>query len=255
VVARGPVGRRTLVSVDVRGYGSATGRRQASIQQGLVELLDASAAAAGLRRAAWDRQQAGDGEFAVLPADESETALIDDFVRHLAALVNDYNDERKKDARLRLRLALHNGIVERAANGYAGAAAVVVGRLVESAAAKAAQAASPGSGLVVIVSNRVFVDTVLQGHTLLPARAFRKVAVQIKEYSDNAWLYVPGADVRELQLDLEAAATPPSATTDRGRATPEEQQAARRQYHAKVLNEFHAPVTAEVIGIKEGPGK
>lgn len=257
MVARGTAERRTLMSVDVRGYGSATGRRQASIQHDLIDLLDSSAVAAGLHREAWDRQKAGDGEFAVLPADESEGALLDGFVPHLVDLVTDYNDERNEDAQLRLRLAVHNGVVEQAVNGYAGAAAVLVGRLVDSAVAKAAQAVSPASGVVVIVSKQVFNDTIAQGHTILRARQLRKVVVQVKEYTDDAWLYVPGIDVHQLPLQIGHAATPPGAASGgpeatSGGAADVGNRAAAPLYQAKAISVFHAPVTARVIGIQEG---
>lgn len=254
VVARGVAGRRTVMSVDVRGYGSATGRRQASIQHDLIDLLDSSAVAAGLHREAWDCQKAGDGEFAVLPPGESESAVLDKFVPHLVDLVTDYNDERKADAQLRLRLALHNGVVEQAANGYAGAAAVLVGRLVDAAIAKAAQDASPASGVVVIVSKQVFNDTIAQGHTILRPLQLRQVPVQVKEYVDDAWLYVPGIDVHQLQLPTGHAATPPGVASGGAAATEAGNRAAAPLYQAKVISVFHAPVTAHVIGIQEGGG-
>ncbi|MEU4691887.1 hypothetical protein [Actinoplanes sp. NPDC023714] len=233
-------GRRPLLSVDARGYGAADGRRQVAMQRGLIDLLDDSAEAAGLRRAAWQRQQSGDGEFAVLPADEPESVLIDDFVRALADRVADYNEDRRDEARMRLRLAIHNGVVEPAASGFAGAGAVVVGRLCDCAPAKALQDALPEAGLVVILSNRVYLDTVAQGHTSVRPARFRKVRVRVKEYRDDAWLHVPGADIRAVDLET-AAETPP----DRPGRTPD-----MPAQSAEVISNFHDRVTAEVIGMQ-----
>ncbi|WIM96386.1 hypothetical protein ACTOB_008578 [Actinoplanes oblitus] len=227
--------------MDARGYGAADGRRQIAIQRGLVDLLDDSAEAAGLRRSAWERQKAGDGEFAVLPADEPESVLIDGFVRALADRVADYNEDRRDEARMRLRLAIHNGIVEPAANGYAGAGAVVVGRLCDAAPAKALQDALPEAGLVVILSNRVFLDTVAQGHTALRPTRFRKVRVRVKEYQDDAWLHVPDLDIRAVDLgDGTRPESPPPPPGPPGPPGPP----------ASVVNNFYGETAAEVIGVQ-----
>ncbi|MEU4619604.1 hypothetical protein AB0G04_06465 [Actinoplanes sp. NPDC023801] len=233
-------GRRPLLSVDARGYGAADGRRQMAIQQGLIEVMTAAAAAAGLPRNDWDCQPAGDGELAVLPAGVPESALIDDFVRLLAGHLADHNEDRRDDARLRLRLAVHNGVVERAANGWAGAGAVVVSRLADAGPARAAQEAIPAAGLVVVLSNRVFLDTVAQGHTSLRAVRFRKVEVRHKEFRDDAWLYCPDGDVHAL--DLEDRPITPDHPPRTGEPV---------RQSASVINNFHRKVTAEVIGIQE----
>jgi hypothetical protein len=242
-MTRRAVGRRPLVSVDARGYSSGDGRRQVAYQQGLVDLMAASAKAAGLRRDDWDCQQAGDGELAVLPPDEPENVLIDDFCRILAENLADYNEDRIDGARLRLRLAIHNGVVEPAANGYAGAGAVVVSRLVNADTARAVQDALPRAGLVVILSNRVFLDTVAQGHTAIRASRFRKVAVQVKDYRDDAWLHVPGVDPRDLDVAESRAAAAAS--------NPSEAGGSAGSPRATVTSTFHGDVTAEVIGIQE----
>jgi hypothetical protein len=236
-------GRRPLLSVDARGYGAADGRRQVAIQRGLIDLLDDSAEAAGLRRSAWERQKAGDGELAVLPADEPENVLIDDFVRALTDRVADYNEDRRDEARMRLRLAIHNGIVEPAANGYAGAGVVVVSRLCDAAQAKALQDALPEAGLVVVLSNRVFVDTVTQGHTALRPARFRKVRVRVKEYQDDAWLHVPDRDIRAVDLDEPAQSTSPPAQ-------PASPPADAPGPLASVVNNFYDRAAAEVIGVQ-----
>lgn len=238
------VGRHPLLSVDARGYSLGDGRRQVAYQQGLVDLMAASAEAAGLRRDDWDCQKAGDGELAILPPDEPENVLIDDFCRILAENVADYNEDRVDGARMRLRLAIHNGVIEPAANGYAGAGVVVVSRLVNADVARAVQDAIPQAGLVVILSNRVFVDTVAQGHTAIRASRFHKTTVHIKEYRDDAWLHVPGFDLRDLNLPGAAALAgrPPADPPHSG------EQAAR------IINNFHHHVSAGVIGIQENHG-
>jgi hypothetical protein len=251
--------RRPLVSVDAKGYGVADGRRQAEMQRGLVDVLAASAEAAGLRRSTWECQPGGDGEFAVLPADEPEDVLVDGFVRELHARLDAYNEDRVVQARLRLRMAIHNGVADPASNGYSGAGAVVVSRLVGSPPARAAQVAAPDASLVVIVSNRVFLDIVAQGHTVLRPARFRRVEVRVKEYTEDAWLYVPGHDVHGLDLNLEQPdgdeAPEAENVTGAGSVPPKKprRSAGRRTYKADAISIFEGPVDAGVIGINKAP--
>nr|MDT0659947.1 hypothetical protein [Micromonospora sp. DSM 115978] len=251
-MTRRAVGRHPMLSVDARGYSSGDGRRQAAYQQGLVDLMTTSATAAGLRRSDWDCQKAGDGELAILPPDEPENVLIDDFCRILAENVTDYNEDRIDGARLRLRLAIHNGVVQPAANGYAGAGVIVVSRLVDAQPARAVQDALPEAGLVVIVSNRVFLDTVAQGHTVTRPPRFRRTTVKVKEYRDDAWLYVPGFDLRDVSLpDVVASGGRPAPAP--APAPPHTHERAS-QPPATVTNTFHSEVTAEVIGVQNHYG-
>lgn len=254
-MTRHSVGRHPLLSVDGRAYSAGDGRRQAAHQQGLVDLLAASAETAGLRRNDWDCQKAGDGELAILPSDEPENVLIDDFCRILAENVADYNEDRIDGARLRLRLAIHNGVVQPAANGYAGAGVVVVSRMVNAEVLRAVQDALPQVGLVVIVSNRVFVDTVAQGHTVTRPSRFRRVTVQVKEYRDDAWLYLPGFDAYDVALPdvgVPDLGRPDVAVPAGGPAAPSAHPAGPVSGpQAGVINTFHGEVTAGVIGVQE----
>src|SRR2546430_8789914 len=72
-------GRHLLISVDTRGYGGTDDIRQHEIQNELPAVLGGSAERAGLDRSTWHSQPAGDGELSVLPDDESEIRLGDDF--------------------------------------------------------------------------------------------------------------------------------------------------------------------------------
>jgi hypothetical protein len=192
--------------VDARGYGGSDDLRQDEIQKLLPAVLDAAADRADLHRAAWARQPAGDGELAVLPDNESEPAVVDDYVRELHAALGRKNRNLRPELRLRLRLAIHHGMAKPAQMGYAGQGVVEVSRLADSAIAKAALEAS-GADLVVILSRRVFEDTVEQAHTSLAADHFRRVRVRNKELCEDAWLYVPGCDVWTLDLaDVPAGA-------------------------------------------------
>ncbi|PZS28726.1 MAG: hypothetical protein DLM61_14275 [Pseudonocardiales bacterium] len=197
-------GRRLLVSMDAKSYGRADDQQQDAIQTGLLAVADAAAEHAGLVRSAWDRQSSGDGELAVLPLTEAEPRVVDDFVRELAAALTDHNYDLRPQSRLRLRVAIHHGVAIPAGNGYRGRGVVVVSRLVDSEPIRAALAAQNQANLAVILSKQVYTDTIVQRHTSLAHQEFRRVQVANKEFTEEAWLRLPGHDVHALDLTATA---------------------------------------------------
>ncbi|MET9338443.1 hypothetical protein [Nonomuraea sp. NPDC003804] len=153
--------------------------------------------------------------FAVIPPTESEPRIVDDFIRHLNRLLKRHNAARNGDDRLRLRVAAHVGVVSAADNGFAGEPAVVVGRLLDSAPLRAAIAAADDAHLALLLSRDVYQGTVAGGYTTVEPSDFRQVKIQVKKYSGEAWLFVPGADVHGLDLPeaTGAAEAAPSAKT------------------------------------------
>jgi hypothetical protein len=224
-------GRRLLISVDARGYGGSDDRRQANMQAALLAVLDEAASRAMLARDSWWRQAAGDGELSVLPDSEPEPRVVDGFVREVSAALILHNEDLRPEARLRLRLAIHHGVAIPAANGFSGQGVVEVSRLVDSRLLREALQAS-GAELAVILSRRVFLDTVVQRHTSLRVANFRKVRVSNKEYHEDAWIQIPGADVHELELherDELPSGEEPSPSTPSTPVLASEQEAAPAQ--------------------------
>ncbi|MEO3859346.1 hypothetical protein [Acrocarpospora sp. B8E8] len=200
--------RRLVVSVDVKGYGGQTANWQGRIQTDLIGVLDRAAERAGLDRATWARQAAGDGELAVLPPTEPEPRVVDDFPRHLVAELRRYNRDVPGDRRMRLRLALDYGPAIVGANGFTGAAPVIAGRLCDSKPVRTALDVT-GAALAVILSKRVYSETVAQEHTSLDATMFRKVAVSVKDFVEDAWVWVPDHHIRDEDLPDDPAPAPP----------------------------------------------
>ncbi|WP_328788921.1 MULTISPECIES: hypothetical protein [unclassified Streptomyces] len=200
VGAMGVFDRRLLLAVDARGYGSADTARQREIQTVLPRLLSEAAEAAGLDRASWVRQSAGDSEFAVLPAGSDEQALVEPFMRRLDAGLRAHNRDRVPGARVALRAAVHFGPASEAPNGFVGPGPVEVSRILESDPLRRALAAAPDAALAVALTAPVFTELVAQGYTNFRPEEFREVVVEKKEYRGRAWLWVSGYDVHALDL-------------------------------------------------------
>ncbi|WKD32815.1 hypothetical protein [Streptomyces xanthophaeus] len=166
----------------------------------LPRLLSESAEAAGLDRASWVRQAAGDSEFAVLPAGSDEQALVEPFMRRLDAGLRAHNRDRVPGARVALRAAVHFGPASEAPNGFVGPGPVEVSRILESDPLRRALAAAPDAALAVALTAPVFTELVAQGYTNFRPEEFREVVVEKKEYRGRAWLWVSGYDVHTLDL-------------------------------------------------------
>jgi hypothetical protein len=247
ILARGDgFGRGLLVTTDAMDYGRGDDQRHTAMQAGFVEAMDQAGEAAQLSRGKWFTQKAGDGELALLPTTESEPRVVDHFVRELDHALSQHNRGRERNDRLRLRVAIHYGVAYPGPNGLAGQGVVAVSRLLDCRPIREALAAADEANLALILSTRVFEETVQQGHTSHRPVEFRKVAVRHKEYSADAWIRVPGMDVHRLELstddDPSSALAPPS---DRPRRDHETRKSV-------VHNEFHEKVDARkaIFGIK-----
>ncbi|MFD0657103.1 hypothetical protein [Thermocatellispora tengchongensis] len=99
-----------------------------------------------------------------------------------------------------------------AANGYAGQAVVEASRLLAWEPLKRVFDKAPDVDLALILSHRVFEDTVRQGHTSHSVREFREVRVLEKEYDAPAWVWVPG--LVPTDLDFLEGSTSDDSTSD-----------------------------------------
>jgi hypothetical protein len=128
--------------------------------------------------------------------------VIDRFPAALADVLRNVNRDPDPDARLRMRLAVHYGLVQSAAGGYAGNGVVTAARMVNSDTARNALRACPTADLVVLLSSSLYNDVVVQRHTtFLSTTDFREVTISNKTFHSSVWLHIPGHDVHRLQLD------------------------------------------------------
>jgi hypothetical protein len=258
--------RRLLLMTDATGYGGRDDRQQSAMQADLMDVLDWSAKKTRLDRHTWERQPQGDGELAVLPNGDVEPLLVDDFIRQLTYALDDRNQGRLPQARLRLRVAIHHGVAIPDANGFSGQGAVVVGRLLNSPPLRAALELT-GADLALIVSDPVFTDTIAQRHTTLRAPDFREVDVRVKEYQAHAWIYVPYHDLRAVDLSggapegdaVPAAPAPATSAPAAPTAAPTETEAGAAPSPAgpvptvkNVFRDINAPNSRFNFGVDNG---
>jgi hypothetical protein len=207
--------RRMMIAVDIHHYSSRDPLGQVDVQQALVEVLNSAADAVHLDRSLWSKQPQGDAELAVLPPQIDEAAVVADYPRELATSLRRHNRSLNTQARLRVRVAMHCGMLHMGALGYPGSAPVETCRLLDAPMLKTTLAESDDIDLALIVSEQLFKDVVLPGYRGLRPELFRKVPVTVKEYSGIGYITIPGLGPPHLPSCAPhmLAATPPAGDT------------------------------------------
>jgi hypothetical protein len=176
--------------LDVAGYGARSVPQRNDVQKRLRKLVDGTLAECGLKLGELDldHQWTGDGINAVLPTDIDPTIVLTMLIRSLSAgLISDNADRAD---RIRLRMAVGFGLIERSVAGFGGPVIVDINRLVDSAPLRSALADDPAADLAVAISDQVHALIVQPGYPGIPEAQFSRVAVSVKEFSGPAWIWV-----------------------------------------------------------------
>lgn len=201
--------RRFLVAVDMQRYSRQDNLRQYQSQRIFQEVMREAVTSLGLDRVDWILQRAGDGELAVLPPGTPEPVIVGGLVPAIDRVLRERNRSLVPEAKVRLRVALHQGLVHTdGGNGFPGEAVVEVSRLCDAHGLKRALDAFPEAAVALIVSEGIFRDVVSQRYAGLRPERFARTDVRMpdKGFATTAWIFVPDEDVNLLGL-----AEPPAA--------------------------------------------
>ncbi|WP_181019575.1 tetratricopeptide repeat protein [Nonomuraea typhae] len=163
---------------------------QIRAQRSLVTVVHAACRAAGLPEEIV--QSSGDGVLIMPPSDIDETAVIPDLVRGLTTALRQENRLLSEAARIRLRLALTNGVIAAGPTGFSGPAIIECFRLLDSPVVKAVLVDFPAAELAMVVSDHLYQDVIRHGFRDLDADDFWKVrsTIQDRGFSATAWVWV-----------------------------------------------------------------
>ncbi|MBW8485523.1 hypothetical protein [Actinomadura parmotrematis] len=186
----GPWARHTLLATDIVGFGARhrDDRIALHLRRAMYTALAEALAMTGLILADCHHEDRGDGALVVAPAAWPAALLLDPLAHHLTASLRALNALAGDAARLRLRVAVHAGLVQRDQHGLAGRALVDLFRLLEAPAFKEAIAASPAD-LGVAVSDEFYTETVRSG--LVNRAAYSPLPVVLKEARATARVWFP----------------------------------------------------------------
>lgn len=181
---------RTGFVLDVAGYGTRAVPERDDVQRRLRQLVVAMLAESGLTldMRVVDHQWTGDGINAVLPSDIDPPTVLSVLIRSLAAGLS--ADNARHADRIRLRMAIGVGLIERRAAGFGGPVIVDINRLVDSAALRAALSGEPAADLAVAISDQAYTLIIQPGYPGIPAGQFAQANVVAKEFSGTAWIWL-----------------------------------------------------------------
>lgn len=181
---------RLCVAADIERYSRFTDVEVIRAQQRLNDALREARAHARLIERHVAIQESGDGQFAVLPPGIDESFVIPNLVAGLTVALRDVNADLSSRARLRLRVAMHRGLLRPGANGWIGHSAVAVHRLLDSIPLRSALTRDPGAEFALAVSDTLFQDVIARGCEGLSHEDFQPAAVTIpsKQFNEHAWI-------------------------------------------------------------------
>lgn len=200
---------RSLVAVDIEGFGRRGDLEHVDLRKALRELCADAFMQAGAEGAY--REDRGDALLFVIGPEVSKPRLASDLVRELDTVLHRWNSSRLPQARMRLRMALHNGDVLLDGEGLAGETVVVLMRLLDAEQLRQALRSAPHD-LAVIVSARMYHDAVSQGHMGINPAEYSEVHVSLKEFSQPAWIRVPGLASAGEPAELAGGQRPAAST-------------------------------------------
>jgi len=182
---------RLCMAADVVGYSRRRNAETEVLQHDLVRILGQARQAAGIGAGLVRPQPAGDGQFTVLPVGIDESAVIPALLHELGERLTDRDRGRAPVEAMRLRVALHRGLVKEAPNGWVGAAAIAVHRLLDSPPLRAAVSENPAATFALGLPDVLYRDVIVPGEHP-PAADFREMTVDLPEkgFVERGWLYV-----------------------------------------------------------------
>jgi hypothetical protein len=181
---------RVIVMADVQlSERPATDEQRLSMRHDLFQVFRAGAEALGRPLDDLEPADHGDGLRLVVSTDTVSAAdLLDVFLVTIAAALREHTDASSTAARLRLRIAVHFGVVDRTADGWSGEPLVHTARLVDAEEVGHRLAESEDACLALVVSDDFHRAIVDHGYAHAGPTDYDRVDVPEKETSSHAWV-------------------------------------------------------------------
>ncbi|MER7706787.1 hypothetical protein ABTX81_28305 [Kitasatospora sp. NPDC097605] len=185
--------RRICLVVDIEAYSGRPYRVQQKVQERLDRALDHACGRAGVDRARCESQDRGDGQLLLLPPDADEAKALPGLVLGLRDALHTLNLAPGTAGRLRVRAALAQGGVQRAALGFVARSVETACRLLDSQETRAALKGTPDTDLALVVADDLFTDAFAAGGDGVPVEEFTSITVAIpaKRFEARAWVCTP----------------------------------------------------------------
>ncbi|MET8452836.1 hypothetical protein [Streptomyces sp. NPDC005209] len=182
-----------IVLLDIEDFSLRAETTQATLHDDLYHVVEFA-----LRRARLDPercavQDRGDGVLLLAPPDTKPTLLLRELVRGLEDALAHHRDTYNHDHRMRLRVGLHEGLVNRNGERWTSNAINDLARLVDAGPVKQSLARAGRAHLVVVVSDDVHRKVVRGRYPGIDPAAYLPADFVTKHGEPRrGWVTVPG---------------------------------------------------------------
>jgi hypothetical protein len=192
MVAPDPVSH-WIALVDIEDFSLRPETSQATLSEELYQVVPFALARAGLDPEGCSIADRGDGMLILIPASTSPTRLLREFPRGLDDALVEHHGKYNEEHRMRLRVGLHQGLVIRRGDRWAGNAVNDLSRLVDAAPVKGVLARAVRAHLVLVVSEEVHRSVVLGRYPGIDPAAYLPADFVTKhDERRRGWVTVPG---------------------------------------------------------------
>jgi CHAT domain len=202
---------RVFILLDIADYSRQSPAAQAELQRWLLTATRRLCADLQVDLSECAMQGTGDGQLIVLPPGVNDAAIVPGIILSLNEALDEANRVQQRQPRIRLRVALSQGVVLAGPAEISGDPIVRASRLLDSKVLRNVLYEHQGTDLALIVAHRLFVATFPGGHP--GRRAFDRVTAEIsgKGFRERAWILTPvkspkpKAESRQPWSDIAAA--------------------------------------------------
>lgn len=208
---RGQAVHRTIIAVDVEGFGDRrrTNRNQV-VRDGLYRAMRGAFRLAGIPWADCYHEDRGDGMFILAGGEVPKSLFVESLPSVLTDALRGHNDAHSDAELIRLRMALHAGEVHYDEHGVVSASINHTFRLLEAGPVK--QALADSSGVLAVITSSWFFEEVVR-HSAADVAAYRPVSVTVKETSTTGWICLPDQQDRPGRTTLKSSSAQATAVT------------------------------------------
>ncbi|MEU8618686.1 hypothetical protein [Streptomyces sp. NPDC048623] len=224
---------RLVVFGDVVGSGRLGMDEKRLTRAAMYEAFGEAYASVGIEPGTVHQEDRGDGILAALRPDVPPALIVGRWIATLHASLRAYNAAHGGGGgagrggggrRLRLRVGMNAGLVLDDGRGLVGRAVDLACRLCDSTPARRVMTDAPDVELLIVVSDWLYRNVVVEGGRFVEPDRYRRAAVVAKETHEDAWFHVPGLpEPPALAGAARAASTGPrpSGGTPRTAGTPQ----------------------------------
>jgi hypothetical protein len=184
--------RRVCVAFDLEDDGRRSATEVQGLRRQLAAAIAGSCSLSGLDRILLNHQAMDEVEILLLAAGIDEPRAVTSLINGFFQALRQLNGQVRAGARVRLKIAVHEGITVLAAGGFVGRVVTKTCRMLAAPPLRDALARCPRSDLAVLLSDQVFEDIDSFDHCL-PLSEFEQVQLDDPSlrFGGSAWIFVP----------------------------------------------------------------